>query len=229
MMRAPARRFSSTGVNRRRTIATVRRKLHAGRDYGIVHKSPQRGELTHMLSLFAQTIAGLSFCCLFVTNVTLAQPSVNITVSGKLGPVISGTDPLGLSGASFKAITSISPVGVTYSASSITYTGLTFTLAAAGSTLACTGASATVTLNDPTDSGNDTFALTNCTTADSSTFTATLAFPPNTLPSPIPLAYSSTIVSNPDTASTGTYVMGGNSTTLGVSGNTTAVCNQCPA
>jgi uncharacterized repeat protein (TIGR03803 family) len=36
-------------------------------------------------------------------------------------------------------------------------------------------------------------------------------------------------VSNPDTASTGTYVMGGNSTTLGVSGNTTAVCNQCPA
>jgi uncharacterized repeat protein (TIGR03803 family) len=181
-----------------------------------------------MPSSFGKTIAGLCFC-LVVAEIVSAKPSLNFTINGKLGPVINGHDPLGLNGASFEATTSLNPVGVNYNPSSITYTGLSFTLTVDAIPLTCTGASATVTLNDASDSGNDTFVLTNCNLPAGETFTATLAFPPNTLPSPIPLAFSSNIVSNPDTASTGTYVVGGKSTTLGISGTTTAACNLCPA
>lgn len=167
--------------------------------------------------------------CIYLTVTSaFAQPSVNYSIAGKLGPLVSGPDPLGLNGATFTATTGVNPVGVAYNPSSVTYTGLTFTLTADGIALTCTGATATVTLNNSADGGNDTFGLGNCNLPAGATFAATLAFPPKTLPSPIPLAFSGGIIASPVAASTGIYVVGGQSSILGIAGATTAICKSCP-
>jgi uncharacterized protein (TIGR03437 family) len=179
------------------------------------------------LSVSLKSIVGLCVC-LGVAGALSAQPAVNFSISGTLGPVISGTDPLGLSGKSFTATTSINPVGLpVISGSSYTYTGLSVHFVASPFDFTCPATTATVTVINPAVNGvGATFALSNCSVLGIPV-QATLAFPPNTLVSPMPLAFSASMVTT-NNASSLTYVST-SSTTLGVSGSTTATCVNCPA
>lgn len=138
-------------------------------------------------------------------------------------------DPLKLNGTSFTGTITANPVGVTYSAGSVSYP-VSVTLAAGGFTLPCTGTS-TVTVNNASDGGNDTLSLSGCSFLGGSiSFTTTIAVPSGTFPSPIPLAFgTANLVTSPDTASSGTYAGGGDSTTLGIKGTISAACSNCPA
>ena len=143
-------------------------------------------------------------------------------------------DPLGTNNQSFTATTSLNPVGVTYNASSITYSPLkiTFTSPSLG-TLSCTNAQAVVMVNDPTAGGDDTLTLSKCslTAILTAAFTSKIAFPPGTIPAPLPLALSAGMVSsNSSTTYTvegGTFT--GDRTVLGLSGSLTTVCSSCPS
>ena len=184
-------------------------------------------------SLLLKSIVSLCLC-LGAAGALFAQPSLNITITGTLGPNINGgPDPLLLDGQPFTATTSINPVGLpVITGSSFTYSGLTVTIAAGNppQQLQCTAASSTVTVLNPAVNGvGATLGLSNCNLIFNSTFQSTVAFPPNTLVSPIPLGFSANMVTT-NNASSGTYAFaGGAPTTLGISGTTTAVCSNCPA
>ena len=160
----------------------------------------------------------------------------SITVTTKVD------DPLGLNNASFQATTALNPVGVTYGGSTINYNNLNILFCTPNCTspvlsLPCSGATGTFTINDGTDGGNDTFTVSNCTfhSIVTAAFTAKIAFPPTTIPAPIPLAFTTGLVNSPNTDSQGTYTitsagtLQGVATILGISGSLATTCANCPA
>jgi len=158
----------------------------------------------------------------------------NATCSGTAVVTTKVDDPIGLNGQTFQAVTSLNPVGVTYNGNSITYSvPLSITAPYPGGTqLICnngnTPASVIVTINDSTDGGNDTLQLGNCSLLLGSTFTAKVAVAPGTLAAPLPLPFHTSIVTVPNSASEGTYVLSSDSTTLGITGGIQATCTGCP-
>ena len=154
--------------------------------------------------------------------------------------VLSGVkidDTLSLNSGSFTATTTLNPVGVTYSPSSYTYSNQSVLFSAGIAQLTC-NATVVVTLNDATDGGNDTLALSCVFAAGNTAFTSKIAFLAGSIPAPVPLAFSANIVSSPDTASEATYTPGtgstfnGDATTLGITGTISAACGTgataCP-
>jgi hypothetical protein len=181
-----------------------------------------------MLILLSLAFAGVSGSAKGQT------PGILYTVNGMLGPVLGCTpagakcDPLDLGGKSFTATTTIAAdTSTSNPGASATYTGLTVTITAAGAPpLSCKGATAVIMVVSPAQNGTGaTFALSNCTLAGLAPLTSDLAFPPNTVPSPIPLPFASVnLVSGSQVA----YTFGGVDTVLGVSGNANGTCQSCP-
>jgi len=175
-------------------------------------------------SVFVKLIVA-SCLCLGVAS-GLAAQSINVSIAGTLGPIIPGgacpgtkCDPLGLNGSSFTAVTSIPALGAPVNpGSSYTYTGLSLTLTALGIPLNCPDASATVTAG-----ASPSIVVGNCNLPLGATFTSTVNLTPNSIVSPIPIAFSAGIIAG----SQGTYTLEGASTTLGISGNVTATCTGC--
>jgi uncharacterized protein (TIGR03437 family) len=182
---------------------------------GIVERTP---------SVFVKLIVA-SCLCLGAASGLVAQ-TINVSISGTLGPIIPGgacpgtkCDPLGLNGSSFTAVTNIPALGAPVNPGSThTYTGLSLTLTALGIPLTCPAASATVTAGS-----NPSIVVGNCNLPLGSTFTATVNLTPNSLISPIPIPFSAGIVAG----SQGTYTVEGEATTLGISGSVDATCSGC--
>jgi uncharacterized protein (TIGR03437 family) len=166
-----------------------------------------------------------------------ATCSGTATITSKIG------DPLGLVGAVGTVTTPINPVGKPYASSSESYTGLTIDVdnSANGATLPCTGATAELTVGA---TGNDTLSLSNCSlylfvpTNTVAQISASVAFPASaTIPAPIPIPFSASIVGEPTSTVTYTCVdpvfcagQTGVQVVLGIGGGSpiTAVCQDCP-
>jgi len=179
-------------------------------------------------SVFVRLIV-VSCLCLGAAS-GLAAQTINFTITGNLGAIESGSDPLGLSGSPYTVVTSVNAVGKPFMTGSETYTGLSVSVTATSpilggkpATLMCSGAVATVTAS----SGGDSISLGNCNISLSGlpvgSFSAVANFAGNTFPSPIPLAFSGGMLSS----SNATYVFSGQSTTLAISGSTVAACGGC--
>ena len=146
-------------------------------------------------SVFVKLIV-VSCLCLGAAS-GLAAQSINFTITGTLGAIESGSDPLGISGSPYTVTTSVNAVGKPFMTGSETYTGLNVTVTATSSvlggkpeTLTCSGAVATVTAS----SGGDSITLGSCNISldglPVGSFSAVANFPGNTFVSPIPLAFS---------------------------------------
>ncbi len=187
------------------------------------------------------------------TALKIVSPGSNYTTTPTTATVITGGtatctgtsvavtttfDPIGLNGECFVATADIDPDNVPFNgtATSTVFTDLPVTLyaGACGTALlslpcASPGATGSIVTNDPADNGDDTFTLSGCSLILGATFVAEVAFPPNSIPAPIPLGFQAGILTSPITASEGTYVLSGASTTLGISGGITSTCTNCPS
>jgi len=157
------------------------------------------------------------------------------------------TDPLDLNGLIGTLTTSLDPVGVTYNPTTETYTGLKLSLTETvgpfpGATFSCTGATGVMTLNDASAGGNGTLNVSNCTflfgPSPLASLTVTLAFPPGTIPAPLPLNFSAPLITSSDysqivyTCLLTSLCQAATNTTasLGVSGTLTTSCTSaCPS
>ncbi|MGA2132917.1 MAG: putative Ig domain-containing protein [Bryobacteraceae bacterium] len=165
-----------------------------------------------------------------------ATCSGTATVTTKIG------DPLGLVGATGTVTTPINPVGVTYAYPTLSYSGVTIDVenSANGATLPCSNATATLTASK---TSNETLALSNCTlylivpTNTVATITANIAFPANTIPAPIPMAFSGSLIGSPTstvtyTCTNPTFCAGqvGTEVTLGIGAGSpiSGACQDCP-
>jgi uncharacterized protein (TIGR03437 family) len=181
-------------------------------------------------SILWKRIAGMCLCLGAAGG--LAAQSISTTITGSL-TLVSGPDPLKLSGGTFTATTSIPATNAPVNpGTSATYTGLTINLKVSTTTLSlsCTNATVTVTASP----SGDSFNVTSCPLLDNSSFTSLLNFAANTIPSPIPLAFSAS--SGP--GSQASYVCGlgapicptNTPTTLSITGGAiSAQCSGCPS
>jgi hypothetical protein len=173
---------------------------------------------------------------LFLLAMTgLALPAraslIDIDVNGVLGPLLGGTDPIGLAGSSFSLFGTIdsgaTPVGIVGDSATYNIPG---TLQIMVANLALTGYNATLTLTAP-PSGSDVLAVDFTVTAANFTpdVAASLLLPPGTLTGTGIQTFSAT-VSQPD--SSFSYLLPGTSYNylgmLGVTG-TVSLSEETPS
>ncbi len=158
------------------------------------------------------------------TSATLSGGTA--TCSGTAAVTTKLDDPLGLSGVTFTATAAVNPVGAVYNPSSVS-APVTLTLKEGGFSLPCS-ATATSSIG----ASQDTITVSGCSVSllgESGTFSTTIALPAGSLVSPIPLAFSASLLNEP--SSTATYTAASDTTVLGITGSgpVTAVCSSCPS
>ncbi len=185
-------------------------------------------------------IALLCLCLGFASSVFGAAPTcpttgtdlICVTTTGTLS-VLSGPDPLKLAGGTFTAVSVLNAVGAPPNpGTTATYSNVSLTLGVSTTvlTLTCTPSATVSVTATPTA---DSFNVTSCPLVSNSSFTTSVNFPGNTVPSPIPLAFPSTSLTS---GSQAVYICGLPApycttlapTTLGINnGSIVATCIGC--
>lgn len=151
--------------------------------------------------------------------------TVTLTSTGTLGAVQSGTDPLNLSGKTYTLTSTVdsnaTPTATT--ANSASYTAQVTVKAGNLPQSNCT-ATATITNNA---TGNDTIGITNCN-ALLARFSAVVSLPAGAITSTTPAGFPSTTIDSASSTATYTPVLGGNPTTLFISGTAVATGPASP-